>query len=224
MPRALSHFGAMSAILKLRPQGSSLESGWLLRSGSMALLLLLLFLLLPCEAACTRRHVRDTLSARNAWPCSISMPLPLREAVAAWPWVGVHTDLSSHTGQTSHAICRAARRFAATEKACVLVLWRGLPFSRQTAPEGLWVGRCLSKHSLSHHQLCLAVRVFLQYGELTPWLPSTPPPPPKKEHSTAEEAGCERSRNGCYEKWHSSHKQPLKMLHEPHAGALPAPR
>lgn len=219
MPRALSHFGATSGILKLCLQGSSLESRP--RSGSMALLLLLLFLFLPCEATCTRRCVRDTLSAGNTRPCSISMPLPLREADAARPWVGVRTDLSSRTGQTSHAVCRAPWRFAATEKACVLVLWRGLPFSRQTAPEGLWVGRCLSKHSLSHHQLCLAVRVFLQYGELTPWLPS--PPPPKKEHSTAKEAGCERSCNGCYEKWHSSHKQPLKMLHEPHAGALPAP-
>lgn len=78
------------------------------------------------------------------------------------------------TGQASHAIRRAARCFAAREKARLPVLRRGLPFSRQTAPEGLWVGRCLSKHSLSHHQLCLAVGVFLQSGKLSPWLPPHP--------------------------------------------------
>ena len=172
-PRSSSHSGPVSGTLKLHLQPwLSRESGWLPRSGPTALLVLLL---LVCKAICAHRRVRDTLSARNAWPCSISTPLPLREAAAAWPWVGARTYLSSRTGQTRHAVCRAARRFAATEKACVPVLWRGFPFSKQTAPEGLWVGRCLSKHSLSHHQLCLAVGVFLQYRKLSPWLP-----PPQK--------------------------------------------
>lgn len=98
-----------------------------------------------------------------------------------WPqpgpaWVYA-TNFFSRTGRTSHTIRRTAWCFAVTEKACMLVLQRELPFRRQTAPEGLWVGRCLSKHSLSHHQLCLAVRVFLQHGNLSPCLP---PPSPKK--------------------------------------------
>lgn len=99
----------------------------------------------------------------------------------------------------------------------MLVWWRGLPFSRQMVPAGLWVGRCLSKHSLNHHQLCLAVGVSLQYGKLSSCLPPTP----RNEHLTAEEAGCKCSHNRCCEKWHSSHKQPLKMLCEPHARASP---
>lgn len=41
--------------------------------------------------------------------------------------------------------------------------------------------------------------------------------PPRNKHFTAEEAGCKCSHNRCCEKWHSSHKQPLRMLCEPHA-------
>lgn len=41
-------------------------------------------------------------------------------------------------------------------------------------PAGSWVGRSFPRQSLSQHQLCLAVGVFLQYRELLPWLPSLP--------------------------------------------------
>lgn len=44
-----------------------------------------------------------------------------------------------------------------------------------------------------------------------------------KERLAAEEVGCERSHNRCCEKWHSSHRKPLKMLHGPRARAPTPP-
>lgn len=128
-----------------------------------------------------------------------------------WMHTPIHPSLC--TAQTSHAVGRAAQRSAVTEKACVPLSWRGLPFRRQTAQrvcgwEGVFPNTASATTSFVLHSGCFCSTENYHH--------SFPSPPREKEHPAAEEAGCSHSHSQCYEQWHSSHKQPLKMLCEPH--------
>lgn len=92
-----------------------------------------------------------------------------------------------------------------------------LPFGRQTAAEGSWVGRCLqTQPQPPPAQSC-------SRGVSAIWEIITMAPRSAKEHLAAEEVSYECSHNRCCKKWHSSHGKPLKILHGPRARASPTP-
>lgn len=112
---------------------ASRERGWLPRSRSMALRPLFLP---PPRLLFPRRRAGHA-------PCR-ERPALQRSLRGAAPGGARPSVLGAgHTDGPRRALSGAARRLAAAEQACLQGLRRGLPFGRQTAAEGLWVGRCL---------------------------------------------------------------------------------
>lgn len=87
-------------------------------------------------------------------------------------WMYVNLDLNVQNKVLPCKSSEKKSRFLYGELLCVILEEKTV--TECLVPAGLWVGRSLPRQSLSQHQLCLAVGVFLQYQELLLWLPSLP--------------------------------------------------